>query len=209
MKKYLDKLKRNIHVNKNLFVFIFVIVIIGIISGSFFSVIISSDDKSLVMEYINNFFNNLKDGKLNYSNNIINSLFFTILFALLIWILGISVIGFFIVLFLLFLKAFILGFTVSSIIYCFNLKGALYGLIYIFPHQIINLLVFMLLSAYALIVSFKVIRCFSGKRVLDFKKIFKRYLIVLFFSLICLILTSLYEIYIMPKLLNIIFFILK
>ena len=72
MKKYLDKLKRNIHVNKNLFVFIFVIVIIGIISGSFFSVIISSDDKSLVMEYINNFFNNLKDGKLNYSNNIIN-----------------------------------------------------------------------------------------------------------------------------------------
>ena len=209
MKKYLDKLKCNIHVNKNLFVFIFVIVIIGIISGSFFSVIISSDDKSLVMEYINNFFNNLKDGKLNYSNNIINSLFFTILFALLIWILGISVIGFFIVLFLLFLKAFILGFTVSSIIYCFKLKGALYGLIYIFPHQIINLLVFMLLSAYALIVSFKVIRCFSGKRVLDFKKIFKRYLIVLFFSLICLILTSLYEIYIMPKLLNIIFFILK
>ena len=209
MKKYLDKLKCNIYINKNLFVFLLVIVIIGVISGSLFSIIMSSSDKSLVMEYINNFFNSLKEGKLNYNNNIINSLFFTILFAILIWLLGISVIGFFIVLFLLFLKAFILGFTTSSIIYSFKLKGLLYGLIYVFPHQVINLFVFMLLSAYALIVSFKVIRCFSGKRVLDFRNIFKWYLIVLIFSLVCLVLTSLYEIYGMPKLLNIVLTILK
>ena len=125
MKKYMDKLKRNIHVNKNLFVFLLVIVIVGIVSGSLFSAIISTDDKQLVSDYLNSFFNNAEANKLNYDTSIINTLILTIGFALVMWILGISIIGFFIVIFMLFMKAFILGFSISSIIMSFKLKGIL------------------------------------------------------------------------------------
>ncbi len=203
MKKYMDKFRKNIHINKNLFVFLLVIVIVGVAAGSIFSIIIDSSDKNLVSNFLNDFFNNVYSKKLNFNNSFINALIFTVLFGFLIWILGLSVIGFFVILVMLFLKAFILGFSVSSIIINFKLKGVLYSLIYIFPHQVINVLVFMILSGYALIISFKIIRCFTLKKTLDFRNILNRYVRVLIISIIFLILTSLYEAYVMPKLLNI------
>ena len=209
MKKYMDKLKNSIHINKNLFVFLLVIVIVGVVSGSIFSAIIDTHDKKMVVDYLTEFFNNVKSGKLNYDTSIINTLFFTVGSAIIIWLLGVSVIGFFIVLFMLFMKAFVLGFSIGSIIINFKLKGILIGTIYAFPHQIINILVFMLLSAYALIVSFKIMKCMTGKKTLDFKGIMNRYMTVLLFSGIVLIITSVYEVYLMPKLLNIIMGIIK
>ncbi len=202
MKKYMDKLKSKLYINKNLFVFLLVIIIVGIVSGSIFAAIIDSNDKKMVLDYLNDFFNNVKSGKLSYDSSIINTLFFTIGFAIIIWLLGVSVIGFFIILFLLFLKAFVLGFSVASIIINFKVKGILIGIVYSFPHQVINILIFMLLSAYALIVSFKIIKCMSGKKTLDFKSIINRYLTVLAFSCVVLLITSIYEVYLMPELLN-------
>lgn len=209
MKKYMDKLKRNIHVNKNLFVFLLVIVIVGIVSGSLFSAIISTDDKQLVSDYLNSFFNNAEANKLNYDTSIINTLILTIGFALVMWILGISIIGFFIVIFMLFMKAFILGFSISSIIMSFKLKGILLALGYAFPHHIINILVFILLTAYALIVSFKLIKSITSKKPLDFKTIFNRYVTVLIVSAILLTLTSLYEVYVVPKVVSFLMGIIK
>ena len=209
MKKYMDKLKRNIHINKNLFIFLLVIVIVGVVAGSIFSTIIDSNDKKMVLEYLNSFFNNAKDGKLNYNTSIVNTLVFTVGFAFIIWILGISVIGFFVVIFMLFMKGFILGFSVSSIIANFGFKGVLLAVVYVFPHHIINILVFMLLTAYSLIISYKLIKCITSKKPLDLKHIMHRYVIVLSVSLIFLVITSLYEVYVVPKLLNIIVSIIK
>lgn len=209
MKKYMDKLKNSIHINKNLFVFLLVIVIVGIVSGSIFSAIIDANDKKLVVSYLNDFFNNVKSGKLSYDTSIINTLFFTVGFAVIIWLLGVSVIGFFIVIFMLFMKAFVLGFSIGSIIINFKLKGILVGAVYAFPHQIINILIFMLLSAFALIVSFKIMKCMSAKKTLDFKGVMNRYVTVLIFSLVMLVITSVYEAYLMPKILNIALSLLK
>lgn len=209
MKKYMDKLRRNIHINKNLFVFLLVIVIVGIVGGSLFSTIIDSNDKKLVLEYLNTFFDSAKEGKLNYDTSIINTLVFTVGFALIMWLLGVSIIGFFVVIFMLFMKGFILGFSISSIIASYGFKGVLLSLVYSFPHHIINILVFMLLTAYALIISFKLIKCITSKKPLDLKHIMHRYVIVLGISVILLIVTSLYEVYVVPKLLNIVMGVLK
>ncbi|MCI9586107.1 MAG: stage II sporulation protein M [Bacilli bacterium] len=209
MRKYMDKLKSNIRINKNLFVFLLVIVIVGIVSGSLFSTIIDAEDKKLVLEYLNSFFANAKEGKLNYDVSIINTLVFTVGFAIIMWLLGVSIIGFFIVIFMLFMKGFILGFSVSSIITGFGFKGLLLSLVYAFPHHIINILVFMLLTAYALIISFKLIRSITSKKPLDLKRIMHRYVMVLGVSVVLLIITSLYEIYIVPKLLNVVMGIIK
>lgn len=204
MKKYMDKLKSNIRINKNLFVFLVVIIAVGIAAGSIFVTVLNNEDKVMVSDYLNNFLNNLNSNNLNYSGTLVNTLIFTLGGALLIWLLGISVIGFILILLFLFIKAFALGFSIGSIIINFNFKGILIALVYIVPHHIINMMVFLLISSYALILSYRLINSFTKKKSFEFKGIFNKYLFVLGFSLIILLISVLYEVYGAPKLINLI-----
>ena len=202
MKKYMDKLKSNIRINKNLFVFLVVIVAVGIAAGSIFVTILNTDDKTMVSEYLNNFLSSLSGNNLNYNGTLVNTLIFTIGAAILIWLLGISIIGFVLILLFIFIKAFSLGFSVASIIVNFNFKGVLMALAYIVPHQIINMMIYLLISSYALVLSYKLINSFTKKKNFDFKTVFNRYSFILLFSLIILFISVLYEVYLSPKLIN-------
>lgn len=204
MKKYMDKLKSNIRINKNLFVFLVVIVAVGVASGSIFVTVLNDSDKIMVSDYLNNFLNNLNSNNLNYNGTLINTLIFTLGLAILIWILGISVIGFALILLFLFIKAFSLGFSVASIIINFNFKGILIALAYVVPHHIINLMIYLLISSYALVLSYRLISSFTKKKNFDFKGIFNRYLFIIVFSLIVLFFSVLYEVYLAPSLINMI-----
>ena len=204
MKKYMDKLKSNIRINKNLFVFLVVIIAVGIAAGSIFVTVLNNEDKIMVSYYLNNFLNNLNSNNLNYSGTLINTLIFTLGGVFLIWLLGISVIGFILVLLFLFIKAFVLGFSIGSIIINFNFKGILIALVYIVPHHIINMMVFLLISSYALILSYRLINSFTKKKAFDFKEVFNKYLFILGFSLIVLLISVLYEVYGAPRLIKLI-----
>ena len=204
MKKYMDKLKSNIRINKNLFVFLVVIIAVGIAAGSVFVTVLNNEDKLMVSDYLNNFLNNLNSNNLNYSGTLVNTLIFTLGGAFLIWLLGISVIGFILILLFLFIKAFALGFSIGSIIINFNFKGILIALAYIVPHHIINMMIFLLISSYALILSYRLINSFTKKKSFEFKGILNKYLFVLGFSLIILLISVLYEVYGAPKLINLI-----
>ena len=209
MKKYMDKLKSNIRINKNLFVFLVVIIAVGVASGSVFVTVLNDSDKIMVSDYLNNFLNNLNSNNLNYSGTLVNTLIFTLGGAFLIWLLGISVIGFILILLFLFIKAFALGFSIGSIIINFNFKGILIALAYIVPHHIINMMIFLLISSYALILSYRLINSFTKKKSFEFKGILNKYLFVLGFSLIILLISVLYEVYGAPKLINLIVSILN
>lgn len=204
MKKYMDKLKSNIRINKSLFVFLVVIIAVGVAAGSIFVTLLSDSDKVMVSDYLNNFLNNLKTDNLNYSGTLINTIIFTLGAALLIWLLGISVIGFLLILLFLFIKAFSLGFSIGSIIINFNFKGVLIAGAYIVPHHIINMMIYLLISSYALVLSYRLINSFTKKQTFEFKSVFNRYLFILGFSLIILLISVLYEVYGAPKLINLI-----
>ena len=204
MKKYMNKLKSNIRINKNLFVFLVVIIAVGVASGSIFVTILNDSDKTMVSDYLNNFLNSLNSNNLNYNGTLINTLIFTLGLAILFWILGISVIGFILILLLLFIKAFALGFSIGSIIINFNFKGILIALAYVVPHHIINLMIYLLISSYALVLSYRLINSFTKKKSFDFKGVFNRYLFILGFSLIILLFSTLYEVYLAPSLINMI-----
>lgn len=209
MKKYMDKLRSNIRINKNLFVFLVVIIAVGVASGSIFVTVLNDSDKTMVSDYLNNFFNNLNSNNLNYSGTLINTLIFTLGLVILIWILGISVIGFILILLFLFIKAFALGFSVGSIIINFNFKGILIALAYVVPHHIINMMIYLLISSYALVLSYRLINSFTKKQTFEFKSVFNRYLFILGFSLIILLISVLYEVYGAPKLINLIISVLN
>ena len=135
MRKYLDKLKRKLYFNKNLFVFLFVLVMVGLFAGALFSVILSDSDKKMVSDYLNNFLLGLSNDNLSLSISFFNTLFFTLGFALLIWIFGISIVGVILVLPFLFLKSFVLGFSVGSILVNFKLISILFNFLSIIKSQ--------------------------------------------------------------------------
>ena len=207
--KVLDKLRNTVKINKKITSFLFIIAIIGIIFGAIYTIILSKTDKQLVTEYLDNFISQIKDNKLDYMSALISTIVSNLSFIIIIWLLGISVIGIPVSLFMFFTKTFILGFSITSIIYRYKLVGSLYSLIYIFPHQIINLIIYIILMLYSLSLSLKLIYSIFKKKTIDFKLVMNKYTLVLIISIVSIIITSLIEVYIFPNIIKLILPILK
>ena len=143
--KIMDKLKIKVKLDKKILLFLLILLIIGITVVSIFVTILNQSDKSLVSEHLNDFLNSVEGNKLDFSLALKNNLVSNILYVLIIWLLGISVIGLPIIIFMFFSKTFILGFSVGAIISTFKTKGILFSLIYTFPGQVISLLFLIIL----------------------------------------------------------------
>ena len=196
----MDKLK--IKINKKIFVFLFVLMLIGIIAGSIFTTILNSSDKKLVVDHLNDFINNINNNKLDYLFSLKSNLITNIGYVMLIWLLGISVIGLPIIIIMFFTKCFILGFSVGSVLITFKLKGILVSLVYVFPGQVISLLFLLLLMMYSMSFTFKMIYAILKKKSIDFKLIMNKYFKILLIVLGVIILMSLCDTYLMPRLIK-------
>lgn len=209
MKKVTDKFKLIIKNNKKIIFFLVIISLIAIIFGSLFSVMLNEGDKTLVNEYISNFFENIKNDNLNYALAFKNGGISIASFILIVWLLGISIIGMPIVLFMYFSKFFVIGFSVSSIIKNYGTKGCLLSFSYIFPHQIIYIIIYITLTVYSVKMSIKLISTIVKKDKMDFKPIINKYLLILLLSIGVSFLSLLFEVFVTPKFINLILPILK
>lgn len=209
MKKVMDKLKLAIKNNKKMIFFLGIIAVVAIVFGSLFSIMLNESDKNLVNEYISNFFENIKNNNLNYILALKNGGISIFGFILIVWLLGISIIGMPIVLFMYFSKFFVLGFSISSIIKGYGLKGCLLSFGYVFPYQIIYIIAYTILTIYSIKISFKLISSLVKKDKIDFKPIINKYLFILVLSLITTLLALLFEVFITPKFINLILSMLK
>ena len=196
----MDKLKFKIVINKKILLFLVILLLIGIMFGSVFIRILDNSDRNLVTEYLNNFINNIENNKLDYFMALKSNLITNISFVLVIWLLGISLIGLPIVIIMYFSETFILGFSIGAILSVFKIKGLLFSLVYIFPGQVISLLLYMLLTMYAMSFSFKLFYAIIKKKTFDFKNIMNRYFKILIVILVFIILMVLYDTYLMPRL---------
>jgi len=194
--KILDKLLNNIRFDKRYVFFSIIIVILGIITGSFFIVILNNTDKNLIIEYITSYFDNINTNLLQ--NTIINNY----LVILVLSIVGYSCFLFPINILILFYKSFIIGFTISSFILTYNLKGIIYSFIYIFPHLIINILIFMLITAFTTRISLNMIKYIIKKENVNMRHYFNKYISIIIVSLVIIFITSIYEANIMPIILK-------
>lgn len=202
MKQYLDKLKQKIKSNKKMITFLFGLLLVGLIAGSIFVAFLNKSDQTILKEYLNTFLNNIDKNQLNYHIAFFNTIIENCFFVLTIWLLGISVVGIPIMLFMFFTKAFVLGFSMTAIVLNYGLKGVLFSFFYLFPHHFINMALFIMLLLYSLTVSLKIIQAMIKKTSFDFKLIIKKYSIVLLISFIGVTITSLLEIYVVPHLLK-------
>lgn len=184
--------------NKKKYVFLISIMVIGIVSGIIFSNILVDNDKILVEEKLTNYFINIKNNQeINYFNNFVNSFFNNTLTLIIISVMGLSIIGLVVNQFILFFKSFIIGFSIGSIINIYLYKGILGSILYIFPHVLINMFVYIILIYYANNYSIKLFNVIFKKN----KKIdltLKKYIKIFILGFIILIFSTLLEIYFNP-----------
>ena len=209
MKKIFKLINTEFKRNKKLYVFVTILLIIGFITGSFFITILSSEDKKLVGETISNFFNQIKNNNVDIIYTLRTSLSTNLIYIIFIWLLGISIIGIPIIVFLIFIKSFILGFSISSIIFKYKLSGTLLSLGYTFPHQILNLLIISFIGLYALKVSISLIKLILSKKQINFKLIIKKYFAVLIICVILTLISTAFETFVCPYFIKMLSFLIK
>ena len=195
-----DKLKEQ----KKIYIFLIIVMILGLISGIIYAIILNQNDHNLVTESLNSFFISIKENNIDYKNALINSLIGNITFTTFIFLLGISIIGIPIIILSLFLKTFIFGFSISSIIYTYHLNGILKAITYTLPHQLITLLMALFLGFYALYFGIKLFKyLFKGKDInlrMSMKRYLQVYIIVLLINITC----SFIEVFLSPTLMKLV-----
>ena len=194
MKELLKKLK-----TKKVFIIIFIVTLLAFIIGILLVSIESKDNKELITTRLTTFFNNIKENKLNTQTLLYKSITNNLIINIIVWLLGISIIGLPIVLIILGFKSLTIGFTISSILYTYKLNGLIKVIIYIIPN-IINLFVLFVLTYYSINFSLMLFNYLFRKKEYNKKLIVNRYLKLLILSLLISILTSVIETFILPKL---------
>lgn len=190
--------------NKKVNLFVIFIVILGIISGSLFLMVLNDNDKSEVINEISTFMTNINTNNINNLNSFKNSLIEGMILIILSWILGMSIIGVIFNIFFIYMKSFIIGFSISSFILVYKYKGILSSLVYTVPSQLINILIILILGVYTLLFSkylFKMI--FLKDKTVNLGKFFKKYVLVFGICIILCLVSSLCEAYLLPSLLKV------
>lgn len=194
---------------KKVYIVLLIILAVGTLLGFLFPFILSNDSHELLKTSISSFFNNVMNQDIDYHTGIYQSLFANFSFLISVWLLGISVIGLPIVLFLLLYKGFIFGFSISSIIFIYGIKGVPSAFSYVFPGMILLLITTLLLSFYSVAFSIKLFRYLFLKENLNFKMIMNRYLKILLICSFSFLIVSLLDVYVAPIFMNVFTFLLK
>ncbi len=204
LKKAKDKVNNKLKEQKKIYIFLIAIMIIGLVAGIIYAIILNKSDHNLVTNSLNSFFSSIKNNDINYGRAILNSLIGNIAFVVFLFLLGISIIGIPLILISLFLKAFIFGFSISSIIYTYHLNGILKAITYLFPHQFITFLMALFLGFYSLYFGIKLFKYLFRNKDINLRHSMKRYFQVFLTVLLVNIACSFIEVFLSPTLMKLV-----
>lgn len=204
MKKIINYLKEELKKEKNLIILILAIFIIGLVVGSLFVNFITKDDKTLLINQVETYFSSVKslDKKVFGINAFTPNLINNELQIFLIFALGLSILGIPVVILIMFFKGFMLGVTLSTFILKYQLLGVLSSLLYIFPCFIIYIIIYTLISFFAVSTSLKFLKAIIKKDNLSFKKFLGKYLLCFLICLVLIIINTLLDAFLTPILLK-------
>jgi len=201
MKEIIRGLKAKTKRNKKMLYFLGGLALIGVIAGSIFLTFIEKSDQTLVKEYVSSFLDSIKNGNLNYIDAFKNTFFSNLGYSFTIFILGISIIGIPIIILLYFVKSFMIGFSISAFVFTYGIKGVIFSLFYMIPH-FINFIIYTVLLVFAIKISILLIHTLFGKKEIDLKRPFSKYLTYYFVVLVVVFLTSIMESLLVPIILK-------
>lgn len=192
--------------NISIFVFILVLFFMGIIFGAIIVNSLTLTQKEDLFYYLSQFFGELKQGKIAASSDMLMySIKENTKSILLMWILGISIVGMPIIVILLFLKGIVIGFTVGFLVNQTGWQGFMLACVSVLPQNIILVPVTILIASSAVVISIKMIkRQFLKTNRERLRPFFMQYIMVLGISLACIVLAGLLEAFLSPSLMKLV-----
>ena len=200
-----NKIRSIIFPSKKINFFVIIILLLGVTSGAIFSTIIDLNDKNLVIDKIKELITNINNQNINSLLAFKNSIITNISYSLIIWILGLTIIGILINIFILYIKGFIFGFSLSSFIITYSYKGIILSTLYTLFGQLLNLIVIIILTIYSIMFTLNLLKLITkNKPTLNIPKQFKNYIIILLITIIISLISSISEAFLFPTLIKII-----
>lgn len=185
--------------------FVITILFLGVISGAIFLNIIDINNQKLVIDKINLFINNINTNNINTLLAFKNSMIINLSYIIIIWILGMTIIGIPFNIFLLYLKSFIFGFSISSFILTLSYKGIIISFLYTIFGQLLNIFTILTLSIYSIMFTKNLLKqIIKNKQANTISKFFKNYILILTFLVIISIISAISEVFIFPTLIKLI-----
>ena len=120
-----------------IYFFVILFFMIGISSGAFMSKALTESENKDLITYLKNFFSIVDSKSINNFSILKQSLLNNFQTGIIIWILGVTVIGIPLILLLIALRGFIIGFTVGFFAKQMGLKGMIFSLVSILPQNIL------------------------------------------------------------------------
>jgi stage II sporulation protein M len=190
--------------HSSIFLFVVILFLMGVIFGAIVVNSMSFTQKEDLFYYLSQFFGQISTGKTADNNDLfMQSFFHNSKFIGLIWILGVSIIGLPVILIILFIKGMVVGFTVGFLVSQMGFKGFMLAFVSILPQNLIIIPVFILMAAFSVIFSLRMIRRQFLKKIGEpIYPFFKRYIITLVAAFILISAASGIEAYLSPWLME-------
>lgn len=205
MIKKFNNIKSIIFPSKKINYTVIAILLLGVISGSIFSTIIDLNDQKLVTDKIQLFITNINTQSINSILAFKNSIITNLLYSSIIWILGMTIIGVLFNIFILYLKGFIFGFSLSSFIITYNYKGIILSVLYTIFGQLLNIIVIMILTIYSIMFTYNLLKqIIKSKQNITIQKNFKNYTLIFLITILISLISSISEAFLFPTLIKII-----
>lgn len=180
--------------------FMILIFVIGIVVGALAVKILPDEQKAELINYLHIFFTGLSQGNednVSSGNMIGMAMFNNTKTVVLMWILGFTIVGIPFVLFMLFTRGFIIGFTVGFLVNEYVMRGLLFAFASVLPHNLFAIPAILVLGVSATTFSLMLVRRKTyGKINIWYEAI--RYSIVCMIMLAVMLFAALLEVYISP-----------
>ena len=150
--------------NKKFYLFLSIIFVIGLILGVIFLIYLDEASKDILFLNINEWLQRISNSNIN--NIVLHIIMLSAMFLLSIFLIGIPF-----VLFFAFYNGFSVGFTVTSLISIFGIKGLLYGIIYVIITKGIYLFFLSIIIVSLLRVSLIILKSIFNKENIDKEKL--------------------------------------
>lgn len=155
--KMKDIIYKNIKDNFILYFVLVIILMVGISAGAITINVLNGEQSQSLISFLNSFFKVLSQEKIESFALLMQSLANNFQTIVLIWILGITVIGVPVVFFVVALRGFIVGFTVGFLVNELGFKGFAFSMLTILPQNIFAIPGIIALSALSINFSKKLV----------------------------------------------------
>lgn len=190
------------YLKANIVAYFFMILIffIGVVVGALAVKTLPDEQKIELIDYLHIFFTGLTQGTENitYGGNMISSVMFNNAKTIvLMWILGFTIVGIPFVLFILFTRGFIIGFTVGFLVNEYVMRGLLFAFASVLPHNFFVIPAVLVMGVSATKFSLLLVRRKTyGKINLWYEAM--RYSVLCMVMLVVMMFAALLEVYISP-----------